>query len=333
MAALLENRSAPLYNRVTDILDLGHLDIASILTILREHSDPSPERLLFLWTLFEGVPKFYRDCYEHGAFKADRRSLIRSMYFESSAPLRHEAENWFLHELRGRYDTVLKFVAKNPGMMHNELVKTIQHVSGEETGSIGAYLKTLTERYRLIERKLPIFAPDKARQGRYYVTDNFLSAWLAALASRVSAKGFRPVEQLVAEADEQLATVEGTGLEKLVGRLYEERSRRGIGDFPLSRSIRGFWDRKDTEIDLVAVNDDAKRIRFASCKRSPRNLVIDIANFKGHVERFLNENPKYHKWRIEYVGVAPRLTKDERKVLARADIIPQSLDELVAGMS
>ena len=333
MAALLGDRSAPLYNRVTDALDVGHLDIASVLSILREHSDPSPERLLFLWTLFEGVPKFYRDCYEQGAFRADRPTLLRSMFFDSSAPLRNEAENWFLHELRGKYDTVLKFVAKNPGLMNSELVQMIQAVSGEETGNIGAYLKTLTERYRLIERKLPVFAKEEERKGRYYVTDNFLSAWLAALASRVSAKGFRPVEQLVAEADEQLAVVEGFGLEKLVGQLYEERGRRGIGDFPLSQRIRGYWDRKDTEIDLVAVNERVKRIRFGSCKRSPKKLLSDITNFKSHVDRFLNENRKYQEWTVDYVGVTVRLTEDERRVLTRADIIPQPLDELTAELT
>lgn len=332
MAALLEDRSAPLYNRVTDALDLGHLDVASVLAILRDHSDPSPERLLFLWTLFEGVPKFYRDCYEQGVFKADRRELIRSMFFESSAPLRNEADNWFLNELRGKYDTVLKFVAKSPGLMHNELVKSIQSVGEEGTKNIGGYLQVLTDRYRLIERKLPIFAPEKARQSRYYVTDNFLSAWLAALAGRVSAKGFRPLDLLVAEADEQLARAEGTALEKLVGQLYEERSRRGLGDFPLSRRICGYWDRKDTEIDLVAVSEREERIRFGSCKRSPAKLLSDVANFKGHVERFLNENRTYQKWRVEYVGISVRLTADERKVLTRADITPQPLGELLAGL-
>ncbi len=332
MAALLEDRRAPLYNRVTDQLELNHLDIASVLTILREHSDPTPERLLFLWTLFEGVPKFYRDCYEQDTLKADRGILLRKMFFESSSPLRTEAETWFLREIGGKADTVLKFVARNPGMMHNELVKAIQDASGEETKNIGSYLKTLTDRYRLIERKLPIFAPDNARQGRYYVTDNFLSAWLAALASRVSARTFRPIEQLVQEADEQLAKVEGSGLEKLVDHLYEERSRRGLGDFPLSRGIRGYWDRKDTEIDLVAVNDKEKRIRFGSCKRSSKKLLSDIRNLKNHVDRFLNEHRSFQKWKIEYVGISVRLSDDERIVLNRNDVLPQSLDDLTLGL-
>jgi AAA+ ATPase superfamily predicted ATPase len=254
------------------------------------------------------------------------------MFFESSAPLRSEADNWFLSEIGGKSDTVLKFVARNPGMMHKELVNSIRDASGEETKNIGSYLTTLTERYRLIERKLPIFAPDEARKGRYYVTDNFLAAWLAALGSRVSARTFRPVDQLVAEADEQLAAVEGGGLEKLVGELYEERSRRGIGDFPLSRRICGYWDRKDTEIDLVAVNDADERIRFGSCKRSPEKLLRDVRNFKEHVDRFLDEHRKYQKWKTELVGISGRLNADERQILTRNDITPQDLGELTAGL-
>src|SRR4029079_5035978 len=109
MTALLEERSAPLYGRVTNPIELDHLDIASVLTILREHADTSPERLLFLWTLFEGVPKFYRDAYEEGVIGEDRPILLGPMFFDSSAPLRTEADTWFLREIGGKADTVLKF--------------------------------------------------------------------------------------------------------------------------------------------------------------------------------------------------------------------------------
>ncbi len=36
----------PLFNRTTDTLELGHLDIASVLEILRAHADDDPQRLL-----------------------------------------------------------------------------------------------------------------------------------------------------------------------------------------------------------------------------------------------------------------------------------------------
>jgi hypothetical protein len=75
IAALLDDRSAPLYGRLTDAIDLPHLDTASILAILKDHSDVNPERLLFLWNLFEGVPKFYRDCFERGVLGSSRDLL------------------------------------------------------------------------------------------------------------------------------------------------------------------------------------------------------------------------------------------------------------------
>lgn len=332
MVALLEDRTAPLYNRVTDTINLSHLDIGSILSILRDHADPNPERLLFLWNLFEGVPKFYRDCYEQGVLAADRKSLLRRIFFESSSPLRSEADNWFLRELRGRYDVVLKFVARNPGRMHNELVQAIRAASGDPNTQVGGYLKVLIERFGLIERKLPVFAKPEAKRSRYYVTDNFLRSWLAALANPVSAIAFRPLEELIAEADVRLADVEGGSLEKLAGQLYEERSRKGLGDFPLTHRVQGFWDRADTEIDLVAVNDSTKSIRFGSCKRSPKKLLADVNNFKEHVERFLETMPQYQNWAKQYVGIAPVLDAEQRAILTGHEVIPQDLNDLTSGL-
>ncbi len=332
MMAILEDRSAPLYNRTTDEIALTHLDIASLKALLREHADLAPERLLFLWTLFEGVPKFYRDCYEQGVLNQDRQALLRRIFFESSSPLRTEAENWFLKELRGQYDVVLKFVARHAGCLHNELMGAIQQVSGESSQQVGGYLKVLSERYRLIEKKLPVFAAERARRGRYYLTDNFLRAWLAALAGPVAALNFRPVAQLVADAGVRLHEVEGAAFEKLVGVLYEERSRKGVGEFPLTDQVRGYWDRGDTEIDLVAINGGAGVIRFGSCKRSAGELVPDLPVFDGHVDRFLDQFPHYRSWRVEKVSLAPWVPEDMRRALAERGRLVQDLNDLIANL-
>src|SRR5262245_35891593 len=204
--ALLEDRAAPLYNRTTDELALSHLDIASLLELLRAHADPSAERLLFLWNLFEGVPKFYRDCYEQGVLDGGRRDVLERAFFLSSSPLRTEADNWFLKELHGRYDVVLKYIARHSGCQHGELVDHVRQMSGEQE-QVGGYLKILIGRYQLIERQLPIFAKERAKKGRYYITDNFLRSWLSALANPVAAINFVPIAKLVEQADLRLADV------------------------------------------------------------------------------------------------------------------------------
>jgi hypothetical protein len=324
---------APLYNRVTDTINLTHLDIGSILSILQDHADPTPARLLFLWSLFEGVPKFYRDCFEQDVLAADRKTLLRRIFFESSSPLRSEAENWFLRELRGRYDVVLKYVARNPGRRHKELVQAIREATGTVDTQVGGYLKVLSERFGLIERKLPVFAKPEAKRSRYYVTDNFLRSWLAALGNSVSAIAFRPLNELIDEADHRLADVEGSSFEKLAGQLYEERSRHGIGDFPITHRVRGFWDKAGTEIDLVAFNEMTESIRFGSCKRSPKMLMSEVNNFKQHVERFFQSMPKYRGWNKQLVGISPVLDAQQREFLTGHDILPQDLNDLTHDLT
>lgn len=330
--ALLEDKSAPLFNRTTDEIQLTHLDIASVLELLRHHASAEPGRLLSLWTLFEGVPKFYRDCFEQGVLGAERREVLRKLFFESSSPLRTEADNWFLKELKGRYDVVLKYVARNEGCTNGELEAHVKQVSQETDHQVAGYLKILIERYHLIEKKLPVFAKPRARAGKYYIADNFLAAWLAALASNVSALAFSPVEQLLDRAGERLNEVEGHSFEKLVAQLYEERSRKNLGDFQLSSRINGYWNSADTEIDLVAINEPASRIRFGSCKRSDGALVRDVATFEGHVQRFLDSFAKYKSWHIERVALAPSISDDIRKALEARGLIVQDLATLTRGL-
>ncbi|MEM6273947.1 MAG: DUF234 domain-containing protein [Myxococcota bacterium] len=331
IAALLEDRNAPLYNRTTDEIALGHLNAAAVAEIVRSHANYSAEHLLFLWSLFEGVPKFYRDCFEQGVIGADRKTLLQQIFFESSSPLRYEAENWFLKEFRGQYDVVLKYVARNPGANHAD-IKAAVTSDRENEKQVGGYIKTLTDKFQMIEKRLPVFAKPKARKNRYYIFDNFLSSWLAALASPVAAMNFRPVDQLVEDADERLKVCEGYSLEKLAAQLYEERSRTGVGDFQLTDRIQGYWNSPDTEIDLVALDADHKRIRFGSCKRSSADLVVGAKQLDGHVDRFLKAFPKYTTWNIDRVAIAPSVPDDVRTSVESLGHIVQSIDELLDGV-
>ena len=328
MSALLEDRVAPLFNRTTDKIQLDHLDIESLLQMLSIHADCAPERVLFLWSLFEGIPKFYRDAYEQQVLAVDRKSLLKKLFFSSSSPLKGEADNWFLREFRGRYDAVLQQIARQPGSTHAEIEAAISTILPHEGKQVSAYLKILADRYEMVERRLPIFAKQKARAGRYYIKDNFLTSWLVALQRPVSAVHFRPEELLINQADQLLFEVEGYALEVFVAKLYEELSRKGKGDFPLSECVNGFWDRANTEIDLVAISEDRQCIRFGTCKRNPEKLTSSSAALKRNAKIFLSHHPKYEHWQIEYMAISPSIPPKIQTALEQEGIIAQSLSDL-----
>lgn len=71
-----------------DSLEVGLLDIASNLEILRAHADLDRSRLLLLWNLFEGVLKVYRDCFEQqNAPASNARRSCADVFPELRAPL------------------------------------------------------------------------------------------------------------------------------------------------------------------------------------------------------------------------------------------------------
>lgn len=332
MAALLEERSAPLYGRLNHYFDVPHLEAATVLEILRDHADVDPRRLLFLWTLFEGVPKYYRDAHAFGVLGSDRRTVLRKLFFDSSAPLANEAETWFMKELHGRYDLVLRFIARHPGCTHQDIAAHAQAQDATARQHVTGFLRVLVERYRMIEHLQPIFAKPSARSGRYYLKDNFLMSWLSALAIPTAVAKFEPVDDQVAKAEEQLMRVEGRGLEQLVRSLYAERSRRGIGDFSLTRAVEGYWDRRDTEVDLVALHESERRIRFGACKRDADRLVRDLTRAEGHIARFLELRREVRDWEVSRVAVTVEHTRESRKACERAGFVPQDLRDLTSGL-
>lgn len=255
------------------------------------HGVTDPSQRLFLWSLFEGVPKFYRDCHERGVLTLRdqfRRHTLRQLFFEGSSPLRDEATNWFLRELRGRYDSVLKLLAKKGPCSHRDLVVEYAKAGSGGEKQLSAYLQTLIGRYGMVERRQPVFAGDRSRKARYQITDNFLAAWLNALARNVQSARIRPIEEAVARADTALKTYEGFAFEKMIRLLTEECSRKGVGDFPLTDLVRGYWnkaDGSDIEIDIVAYNDETATLRLGSCKRrASAHTHTALNTFDDHVD-------------------------------------------------
>lgn len=336
MTAILEDKDSPLFNRVTHRISVDHWDFQTLFEMYLAHGIVDSHHMLFLWSLFEGVPKFYRDCFEHGVLipaKEYRRKTLRPIFFEGSSPLKEEAANWFLRELRGRYDSVLKLLANKGPCSHAELVSEYGRAGSSDDRQLGAYLKTLIERYGMVQKMQPIFAGDKSRKARYVITDNFLLSWLGAISRNVQAARIQPLPHPLRRADEALAVREGHGFEKMVRLLTEECSRKGAGDFELSNFVRGYWNKPaggSVELDIVAYNEDDKVLRLGSCKRSEKAHDRSARrNFEGHISRFLEtkEGRRFTGWKLEKVLYSPSFSKESRQIANKSGYICRDLDD------
>lgn len=323
MNQLLEDKAAPLYGRLTQRIKLDHWDFEDLIDVFKSQGLNNPSQWLTLWTFFEGVPKFYHDAFEQDLYQVKPASfadeLLVKMFLRNSSPLSEEADTWFLRELRGRSLSMLAYLAAHPGCTSGELLAGVG--TPEEKTQSSAYLHKLVSRYEMISKQNPVFSDGKSRNARYYIEDNFLQAWLAvAKPARESAR-MKPQAKVLELAKPRLMRLEGFAFEKLVRKLHQECSRKGKGDFELSSMQLGYWNRprdlnRSIEIDLVALDEPNKRIRFGSCKRAAKaHNSESLASFERNVAGFFDarENRHLREWSVEMVLFSPVFTGESRQ--------------------
>ncbi|NJL24083.1 MAG: DUF234 domain-containing protein [Calothrix sp. SM1_5_4] len=342
MMALLEDRHSPLFNRVTHRLSLRHFSFRTLDEMWTAHGVHAPAHRLFLWSLFEGVPKYYRDCFEEGVLRDrdDHRAFtLENIFFKGASPLRNEAETWFLGEFRGRYESLLKIISTHNGCSHSDILAAYKAIGGEGSEKqVGGYIQTLVQKFQIIDKRSPIFSTKSdSRKNRYYVTDNFLSSWLGAIDRQIKAARVIPMDKAISACSTQLEKIEGFALEKMVRLMIEELSRLGLGPIHLTDQVRGYWNRsqdseREIEIDFIGLNENERRIFFGSCKRSPERHLSDHKRFHGHVDRFLatREGRAYADWSRKLLAFSPSFDQETRTRLESAGLEVFGLDRLFA---
>lgn len=322
MNQLLEDKGAPLYGRLTQRIKLDHWDFEDLLEVFHSQEVLASSQWLTLWTFFEGVPKFYHDAFEQDLYQSKSENfseeLLTKMFLRSSSPLSEEADTWFLRELRGRSLSMLGFLAEHPGCSSGELLVGVG--APEEKTQISAYLAKLVTSYEMVSRQNPVFSDGKNRNARYYIEDNFLQAWLAVAKPAREAARLRPLRKVLDLALPRLQCIEGFAFEKLIRKLHQECSRKDKGDFELSSLQLGYWNRprdvsRNIEIDLVALDESNKRVRFGSCKRSAAGHTAEsLAGFQKHVANFMSarDHRHLHDWHQETVLFSPTFTQQDR---------------------
>lgn len=263
---------SPLYGRRTSQMRLAPLLFTDIYAVQSLSFTESVEQ----YAVTGGVPKYLE-------FFEDGRELTEQI---KDAVL---SKNGFLYEepfflLKSEsmtavnYFSIIKAIADG-----NHKIGKIAGVLGIESSKLTPYLSTLSD-LGSVEKRTPVTEknPEKSRKGLYFIADNFIRFWFKYVYPY---KGELELDNMQIVLEEMKKDFEtkfvAFAYEDICKDIFANLCKRGVIDFVPSR-IGAYWLNDytgDTEIDVMAVDNQNKRIFAGECKyhRNPVDASVYYA--------------------------------------------------------
>jgi hypothetical protein len=303
--AVLGSKS-PLYGRKT-----GHWKVLPL--SFKESCEFFPkntvEKNIEFFSILGGVP-FYLEKFSDSKTTLDN---IRAEILSRGGRLYEEVDFLLKEELREPdvYKSILEAIALGKGKI-NELAQTAKI----PVQDLDKYLKVLI-RLGFVTRLAPITESPKSKRSRYVISDPFFRFWFRFCEPHKSDLEIGETSQVKATIVAQLPSFVGRAFEDLCADFINRR-------FPGKWSKIGHWwgayreagERKNVEIDIVALNDKTREILFGECKWQEGVSAKKVLSG-------LKEKAKFVDWgggeRKEYYAVFAKSFKEK---------VPKSPDQM-----
>lgn len=259
---------SPLYGRRTaqyKILPFDYLDSAPMLPGFSNIDK------IILYSITGGIPEYLARINNHLSLKEN----ILELFFTASGRLYEEPYNLLKQELRmpETYNAIISAIAGG-----NSKLNTIAAKASIETSQCSKMLTTLNE-LGIVKREYPV-TEKESKKTIYLLNDGMFMFWYRFVLPEMS----RIEMGLGALACEEIFSGK---LHEYVGHIFEKCAMQylwhklKVGGLPFSFNQLGRWwgnnpkEKREEEIDIVAVNNDGKAI-FAECKwrNSPASLAV-----------------------------------------------------------
>jgi AAA+ ATPase superfamily predicted ATPase len=290
MRRIFENSDQPLYGRLNGSFLLKHFSLTTIKEILKDHGLTSNDDNLFFYSIFQGIPFYYNYISEREGYGKSREDFFKEDILDENSILLNEGKEILIEEFGKDYSTyfsILEAIACGATTMSR-----ISDVSGIAVSSLSRYISELAEDHEIIARKTPFDAKKNSKMGRYYISDHFLDFWFRYIFRNKSRIEMLSGERIAAEILDDMPTYAGKKFEAFMLTHLIERNREGRILFD---RIGQYWDRGETEIDIIFTNDRDREIFFGECKLAPKRFNINA--LKEKIGNFLASHQKYSGWK------------------------------------
>lgn len=250
---------SPLYGRRTAQMRLTPLPFTDIYAVQELPFDKAVEQ----YAVTSGVPK-YLEFFEG---KRELEEQLKDTVLSKSGFL-YEEPNFLLKSesmTAVNYFSIIKAIADG-----NHKLGKIAGVLGQETSALTPYLSTLAD-LGFIEKRTPITEknPEKSRKGLYFISDYFIRFWFRYVYPYKGELELDNMQIVLDEIDKDfIKNFVAFAYEDICRDIFANLCRKEAISFIPSR-IGSYWLNDfdgDTEIDVMAVDHQNRRIFAGECK-------------------------------------------------------------------
>ena len=283
MKRIFEDRKEPLFGRANNKMELKAFSVVTLKEILEDYAPAySNDDLLSFYILTGGVAKYVEIFVDAEAFTLEEQL---DLIFDDYSLFLDEGKNLLIEEFGKEYTTYFSILSliSSSKTSRTEMESILER-------NIGGYLDKLEVEYSIIKKVKPIFAKEGSRTVKYEIIDNFFNFWFRFIYKYRSAIELENYDYVKSIVRRDYETYSGLFLE----RYFQEKLRLSYE----YSAIGNYWERgNQNEIDIVAINEDEKRMLIGEVKRNSKK--IDLYKVE---QKSLKLIAKYKKYSINYKG-------------------------------
>lgn len=323
MEKIFASKHEPLFGRVTGKIVLKPLKSAVIKSMLKDKKVYSFEYLLELYSMFNGVAKYYEYLEEYELFGRTPQEIFERLFLQTDSPLTTEGKDLLVEEFGQDYQTffsILEVISGEKSVSNQKIAKTV----GINLNNVSTYLSRLERRYNLIKRETPLLVP-VSKKGLYKIKDKFLKVWFSVVFPNFSLIESHQKEVMMKLFKERFQNIKGVAFEDLVGEIAGFNYK----EFPYQKWGK-YWD-KGVEIDLLGFDPQKKEMLLGECKLrvsgNPKILITELQRKKAVLQEVYTGNKV-----IVALFVASPVKKDTIKEFAKEGVKvydAKALDDLI----